>query len=484
MPATLTAELSTPPQPSLWRVPDVPWVVAGRGLVTAASRMLMVALMLWVEASPHGAVGLAAVMLAVALPALFFMGTAGEVADQHDSRHVLTVGVLVQVLGALGVTAAVAWAPASIALPLVIVLAFVYQAGATFNAPVWEALVPRIVGDDRVGAVASWQQGISSVAGPLGAAVGGVLVGWFSGPVALAATTGLAALVLLPAVAVRTRRGGPADALLRDAREEARRKAAETAPWARFWRRTPFGQVSRSIAAVRSVPTAAVIVTVMVSFMIAQGASNVIEVFLVRGPLGASEAQYGASEAFAAVGGVVGAWMTARILAPSQRVWAFVAGLVTGGVALLWIGLAPNFWFYVVGQVALGVMQALVVASAITVTVTSTPDERRGAVMAGLGGLTRLGTVGALGVGAVIGSVMDPRPAFLALGAAALVLLVVSGWRLPGIARALAADEQEAERAGGTPPVEADPIGQPQPAVGGGPAGRHAAAEPARSVTP
>lgn len=77
MPATLTAELSTPPQQSLWRVPDVPWVVAGRGLVTAASRMLMVALMLWVEASPHGAVGLAAVMLAVALPALFFMGTAG-----------------------------------------------------------------------------------------------------------------------------------------------------------------------------------------------------------------------------------------------------------------------------------------------------------------------------------------------------------------------------------------------------------------------
>ena len=76
------------------------------------------------------------------------------------------------------------------------------------------------------------------------------------------------------------------------------------------------------------------------------------------------------------------------------------------------------------------------------------------------------------------------RRVALGSAAAALVLLVVSGWRLPGIARALAADEQEAERAGGTPPVEADPIGQPQPAVGGGPAGRHAAAEPARSVTP
>ena len=218
-------------------------------------------------------------------------------------------------------------------------------------------------------------------------------------------------------------------------------------------------------------PTAAVIVTVMVSFMIAQGASNVIEVFLVRGPLGASEAQYGASEAFAAVGGVVGAWMTARILAPSQRVWAFVAGLVTGGVALLWIGLAPNFWFYVVGQVALGVMQALVVASAITVTVTSTPDERRGAVMAGLGGLTRLGTVGALGVGAIIGSVMDPRPAFLALGAAALVLLVVSGWRLPGIARDMAVQEREQEQreqdeqATADLPVEPDSLGQQEPAT-------------------
>ncbi|WP_141762058.1 MFS transporter, partial [Kytococcus sp. HMSC28H12] len=244
-------------------------------------------------------------------------------------------------------------------------------------------------------------------------------------------------------------------ALLAEAREEARRAAHEAGPWARFWRRTPFGQLSRSIAAVRSVPAAGTVVLVMFCFMIFQGASNVIEVFLVRGPLGASETQYGLSEAFAAVGGVAGAWVTARILAPSQRVWTLVTGLVIGGVALLGIGVAPHFGFYVAGQVALGVMQALVVASAVTVVVTSTPDERRGAVMAAFSGLLKLGTVCALSIGAVIGGLVDPRTAFLALGAASLLSLVVTGWRLPGIARGLRRQEEETARAAGPAPAAA-----------------------------
>lgn len=460
MPATLHrapagAEPSAPAREGIWQVRDVPRVIAGRGLVVAASRMLMVVLMLWVQASGQGSGAMAAVMVAVALPALFFMGTAGDVADQHDSRRILVGGVAVQVVGAVGVALAIALAPASVALPVVVALAFLYQVGSTFNQPVWDALVPRIVGVDRVGAVASWQQGVSSVAGPLGAGVGGVLVGWWSAVGALAVTAALVALVMVPALTVATRRGGPDDVLLAEAREEARRAAHEAGPWARFWRRTPFGQLSRSIAAVRSVPAAGTVVLVMFCFMIFQGASNVIEVFLVRGPLGASEAQYGLSEAFAAVGGVAGAWVTARILAPSQRVWTLVTGLVIGGVALLGIGVAPHFGFYVAGQVALGVMQALVVASAVTVVVTSTPDERRGAVMAAFSGLLKLGTVCALSIGAVIGGLVDPRTAFLALGAASLLSLVVTGWRLPGIARGLRRQEEETARAAGPAPAAA-----------------------------
>lgn len=473
MPATLSPRATPQTPPSLWRTPDVPWIVGGRGLVTATSRMVMVVLMLWVQSAGLGATAMAAVMVAVTLPALCFMGTAGEVADQHDSRRVLVAGVAVQVLGALALVAAVAWAPARVAVPVAVAAAFLFQSGSTFSSPVWEALVPRVVGEERVGAVASWQQGVSSVAGPLGAAVGGVLVGWFSHQAALGVTAGLSALLLAPALAVRTRRGGAGDPELAGAREAARRAAAEASAWSRWWRRTPFGQVSRSVAAARSVPAAGVIVSVMVCFMVAQGASNVVEVFLVRGELGASEAQYGLSEGFAAVGGVLGAWMTARILAPSRRVWSFLAGLVTGGLALLWIGLAPSFWFYVAGQVALGVMQSLVVASAVTVVVTSTPDERRGSVMAALSGLTRMGTLVALCVGAVVGSLVEPRPAFLGLGVASLVLLAASGWRLPGIARELAAQEAAEGRSAQPEPTEevdpeamvaADPLGQQQPA--------------------
>ncbi|WP_141762008.1 MFS transporter, partial [Kytococcus sp. HMSC28H12] len=171
MPATLHrapagAEPSAPAREGIWQVRDVPRVIAGRGLVVAASRMLMVVLMLWVQASGQGSGAMAAVMVAVALPALFFMGTAGDVADQHDSRRILVGGVAVQVVGAVGVALAIALAPASVALPVVVALAFLYQVGSTFNQPVWDALVPRIVGVDRVGAVASWQQGVSSVAGP------------------------------------------------------------------------------------------------------------------------------------------------------------------------------------------------------------------------------------------------------------------------------------------------------------------------------
>ncbi|SNC73308.1 Major Facilitator Superfamily protein [Kytococcus aerolatus] len=439
------------------RVPDVRRVITGRALTVGASRMLMVALMLWVEGAGFGAVAMAAVMVSVALPPLFFMATAGDTADQYDSRRVLVLGTAVQVVGALAVTAAVLWAPRELAVPLVVAMAFLFQTGSTFSQPVWDALVPRIVGEERVGAVFSWQQGASSISGPLGAGIGGVVFGLVSGAAALGMTTALTASILVPALLLRTRRGGPADELLRESREEARRAAAEHGPWARFWRRTPFGQVSRGVGVLRTVPAAAVIATTLFAFIVAQGASNVVEVFLVRGPIGASEAEYGISEAFAAIGGVAGAWATAKVVSPSKRVHVLVAGLALGGFTLLWIGMAPSFWFYAAGQVALGVMQAMVVSSAVTVTITSAPEERRGAVLAGFSGVTKMGTVCALCTGAVVGSLLEPRTAFLVLGTAALVLLAATGWRLPGISRELARQEaaQREEQAGAPAPVAA-----------------------------
>ena len=71
-------------------------------------------------------------------------------------------------------------------------------------------------------------------------------------------------------------------------------------------------------------------------------------------------------------------------------------------------------------------------------------DERRGAVMAGLGGLTRLGTVGALGGGAVVGSVLGLAAGLLVtplLSAALQDLLPVEGGFVfaPAVALALGA---------------------------------------------
>ncbi|UUT34577.1 MFS transporter [Microbacterium elymi] len=111
----------------------------------------------------------AAFLAALVIPTIATMGVAGRVADTVDSRLVLTVTALVQ---AAAVTA-LGFAPVP---AMIFVTGVIIALAQAFAQPTWSALVPRVVGEEKIGQAISWQQGLAAVASPIGAAFGGLLV--------------------------------------------------------------------------------------------------------------------------------------------------------------------------------------------------------------------------------------------------------------------------------------------------------------------
>src|SRR5690606_26962440 len=87
------------------------------------------------------------------------MGVAGRLADTHDSRLLLSAGIGVQVLALV----VLAWSPGFVATLAGVLL---LELGQAVIGPVWTALLPRVVGEEHVGAAIAWQQGLGAVAAP------------------------------------------------------------------------------------------------------------------------------------------------------------------------------------------------------------------------------------------------------------------------------------------------------------------------------
>ena len=186
---------------SIWAIRDARIALLARALSTAGTAVTSIAAILLLHGLGVGPFGIAAFLAALALPTIATMGLAGRIADTVDSRIVLTVTALVQaaacfVLGAFPEAGTI------------YATGFVIACAQAFAQPSWQALLPRVVGDERIGAAVAWQQGLNAVAAPVGAALGGILVSsghvswgfWLDGASYL--------LLALAACAIRERRHG------------------------------------------------------------------------------------------------------------------------------------------------------------------------------------------------------------------------------------------------------------------------------------
>lgn len=374
-------------------------LVLGASLASMVGDVLaLVALLLHLHDEGHGPYAVSALLVCFALPLVLTMGVAGSVADAHDPRRVLVIATLVQAVGAAGLVLAPSLAWTFLAV-------IVLQTGFAFASPVWTAVMPLIVGDDLSGTYVSLSQGLRAVASPLGAGLAGVLVQQWGTQAVLGLNA--ASFVGLLAVALA----------LRVTRTSVPHSATSLLP-------------REGLRALRAHPAIAALVFGVVPIILTVEAVNAVEVFLVRGVLGATPAQFGLAEACGGVGAVIGSFAAAAVRSRNRRILGLLIGITATPVVQIAQGLAPNLGVYAVAAFAIGLALGVVNALIFALLLREIPDGDRGKVLALVSGLSRIATVGALAIGGVLGTQLGARTAYVVCGSVGLLIAATSVLRV------------------------------------------------------
>ena len=253
---------------------DLALVAAGRGLSLLGDEVAVIALALWASHQGRGTLAVAALVMAATLPQLLAAPVAGLLVDRLPARRLIATVSLLQAVVCLGLVPAIGAGDLGAVLVLVVLL----NVGQTVAGPAWQALVPAIVGPDRLTRALSFVQGTTAAAMLLGPAVGGLLVGAVG--TASALVVDAVSFLVLAVVAV---------ALRHDRRPERSGPRQQ-------------GEMSAGIRLIAADPLLRSVVVLITALVLAAGAINVSEIFLVTRTLGAGPEAYGAVGALFAAG--------------------------------------------------------------------------------------------------------------------------------------------------------------------------------------
>src|SRR6478609_871721 len=375
----------------LWRNPD--FLIAGtaRFVATAGMGAVVVSVMLHLqnaaaagETPVAGPWLVAGYLLCSALPLVLLAPWAGRLADTRDSRLLATASSVVSAAAVAGMGFALQYADNHI--PVLFALTFLLDAAQAVAGPTWQALLPRIVGEERTPRAMGTMQATIMIAGMAGPATGGVLSGWGGSGLVFGVASGCYLAMSAGALLIRTRRGTAA--------ERAGRQAPALMDGLRLIRRD--GLVWALVLGA-------------LFFIVVGEATNVLEVFLARGELGATATQYGLLTAAFGLGMAGGATMAGSIRTPRVRLRVLLASMIATSAFLVLTGMVPDvemlFAAYAATGAACGVLNACFGAIAIL----RIPESGRGQAMAIVGGMTRAVSIGALALGGLLGALVPVR---------------------------------------------------------------------------
>jgi MFS family permease len=358
------------------------------------------ALLTYVYSVTHSAGWVAAATIFRLMPYVLLGPWGGAIADRYPRRTVLVVGDLLRV-GLMGALAAVVAASGPVAV--VLVLTALATAGGCAERPAAMALLPRLVGETRLGAANALLHTVQDLGVVIGPALGAVLL--VVGPPWIAFLAN-AATFLISGLLISTMRA-----------EQTQPGLGERAA----------GQLGAGLQAVRRTPFAVWLIAVVSMVEFTYGAQTVQLVVYAKHSLGLGRGGYGVLLAAAGLGGVLSAIVNGR-LAASRRVslilclsaaMACVTQLVYASSDVVAIALVIT----VAG--CMGLVSCEVVGE--TALARITPRPALGRVV----GIYDAAAVAATVAGAVLASVLvavtSLRISLLVLGAGALAVTGI-GW--------------------------------------------------------
>jgi hypothetical protein len=265
-----------------------------------------------------GAAAVSLIILVQLVPCIFISPYLGAITDRARAGRVLFFGLLISGLTMAGLAAAIALGAPRV---LVFVLAPFMNLALSVPRPAQAALLPSVVRSPleltAANVVSSWMENASVLIAP---ALTGVLLG-LGGP-ALAAGV-LAACTLAGAFMMV---GIPGPRPLTEPGEGT----------------SLTSEVRESVATVWRVPAARTLVGVVGSQYILVGALDVLYVVLAITTLGMGESGAGFLNSAFGLGGLLGAAVTATLVARRRLAPALIAGILTAALALGVLGIFPT----------------------------------------------------------------------------------------------------------------------------------------------
>lgn len=378
---------------------DLGVVAAGRGASVVGDEVVVVALALWASHRASGPLVVAGLVMAASLPQLLAAPVAGLLVDRLPSRRLIATTSAVQALVCLALVPAVTAA----SVPAVLALVVVLNLGATVVTPAWQALVPAFVPEDALARALATLQGTTAVAALVGPALGGLLVGVAGTTAALAVDA--ASFVLLAVAALLLRH----DRVPEPARPGTR------------------GEVGAGVRVLAADPLLRGILVLAAAFVLACGAINVAEIFLMTRTLGAGPEVYGAVGALFATGLLLGSWLARRDV-PVEAAARRLVGVTVGMAAcMVVLGLSPTVAVAAVASLGIGVFNAGLNVLAQSILVRRTDPAVRGRVFAAVQGVVGAAMLVATGLGGVLLAVVDVRVVVVGCGLVGLLALAVVG---------------------------------------------------------
>ena len=370
-------------------------MLPARALSSFGDDLALVVLLLSVYGAGLGPWSITALLACAAVPLVVLAPVAGRLVDSVPFRTLAATTAAWQALCCVGL---------ALGGPLwtTYVLVLLLQVGQVVAMPAWSALIPSIARPDEVGRVVGTSQALTTVAMVAAPAAAGLAVASFgySAPLLLDAAT----FVVLGAAGVAIR----ANRRLETGGEVGAEAEASSRPYS-----------------IRSDALVWPLIAGLCVFVVAGEITNVVEVFLVRGALGASIAMFGIVGALLGAGIVVGSLLAGRERPDETRALRAVIVAVILAVLIVVAGLAPTLLVFAAAWLVLGVANGVVNTDVSTLVLSRTPEPVRGRVLASVNALVRGSSLGAMVLGGAAGTWLGPRTTFVVAGALSLAVGLV-----------------------------------------------------------
>jgi MFS family permease len=390
---------------SIWRHRDLRLMLPARAVSTFGDTMTLLVLTLRLYDDGRGPWAITALLLCAAVPTVVLAPAAGRLVDTVPFR---TLAVATALWQAACCTALAFASPVWATLGLVLAL----QAGHVVAGPAWTALVPAIAPRDEVGRVVGASQALNTLASVAAPAAAGLAVGRLGHAAPLLLDAATFVLLAAAALALRTRRE----------RAPVVQGGGAAAPEGAF--------------SLRSDPVLRPLLLGLCALVLSGEVTNVVEVFLLRGELGAGSTAFGLVAAVLAAGLVAGSVAAGRG-APSDAARATRAGVaaLVLSLGLVAAGMAPTVVAFALAWGLVGAANGVVNTDTGTLLLTRTPEAARGRALANVNAMLRGSALGAMALGGAAGTLLGARPTFVVAGA---VSVAVAGVVLVRLRAALA----------------------------------------------